>query len=55
MSFKSDNLSKNIFTMFLMRVSLNTSVHCMTLAKGKLKSLCILLRKSKIVNLLLKI
>lgn len=48
-------LIKNIFTMFLMRVSLNTSVHYMTLVRDKLKNLCISLRKSKIVNLLLKI
>ena len=41
--------------MFLMKVSLSTSVRCMTLAKDRLMNLRILLRKSKIVSPLLKI
>ena len=36
--------------MFLMKVSLSTSVRCMTLAKDRLMNLRILLRKSKIVK-----
>lgn len=34
-------LNQKHFTMFQMKVSLNTSVHCMILAKDKSKSLCV--------------